>query len=94
MAFGVLDNIKRSNIQYTKFHGNNKFFSSLNLTFVHCLLLVVLVRQDINLDIFHDENMLNKNEQCRQATINLKTQEILVHITIHAIFKCMIQVKD
>ncbi len=70
-------NTKRSNIQYNKFHGNNKFLKTLNPTFFHHLLIVVLIGQDINLDIFYDENTLNKNKQCKQVAINLKAQAIL-----------------
>jgi hypothetical protein len=70
--------------------GTTSFFFTLNLAFVHCLLIVVLVEQDINLDIFYDDNMLNKNEQCKQATISFKAQEIFVHIIVNVILKCMI----
>jgi hypothetical protein len=45
------------------------FFFTLNLTFVHHPLLVVLNGQNINLDLFYDRNTLTKNEQCKYAMI-------------------------
>ncbi len=63
------------------------FFFTLNLAFVHYHLIVIFVGQDINHDIFYDENVWNKNEQCRQATINFKPQAIFVHINVNVISK-------
>jgi hypothetical protein len=48
------------------------FFFTYILAFVYHPLIDVLIGQDINLDVFHDNNMLNKNEICKQATVNLK----------------------
>jgi len=42
------------------------------LAFIYHPLIDVLIGQDINLDMFHDNNMLNKIEICKQATINPK----------------------
>jgi hypothetical protein len=38
--------------------------------------------------------MLEKNEQCNQATINPKTQAIVLHTFINVVFKYILQVKD
>ncbi len=37
--------------------------------------------------------MLDKNERCKQATVNPKAQAIFVHIFVYFIFKYMLQVK-
>jgi len=68
------------------------FFFTLNLAFVDCPLINVLIGQDINLDMFYDNNMLNKNVKCKQATINPKVHAIFVHTIVNVIFKYMIQV--
>ncbi len=54
------------------FIGTPILFFILNLTFVHCPLLVVLSGQNINLDLFYDKNMLTKNERCKYVAINPK----------------------
>jgi hypothetical protein len=55
------------------FMGTPSLFFTLNLAFVHHLLIVVLIGKNINLDLFYDNNMLDKNEQCKQAIVNLKS---------------------
>jgi hypothetical protein len=42
--------------------------------------------------MFYDNNMLNKNVKCKQATINPKVHAIFVHTIVNVIFKYMIQV--
>jgi hypothetical protein len=69
-------------------------FFTLNLTFVHHLLTVILIGQTIDLDLFYDTNVFLKNERCKQATINSKTHAIFVHTFINVVFKYMLQVKD
>jgi hypothetical protein len=44
------------------FMGTPSLFFTLNLAFVHHPLIVVLIRQKINVGLFYDDNMLNKNE--------------------------------
>ncbi len=69
------------------FMGTPSLFFTLNLAFVHHQLIVVLIRQKINVGLFYDDNMLNKNEQCRQTTINPKVQAIFVHTLVNVILK-------
>jgi len=42
------------------FMGMLSFFFTLNFTFVHHLLLVVLNGQNVNLDLFYDKKYINK----------------------------------
>jgi hypothetical protein len=44
------------------FMGMPSLFFIFNPTFVHHPLLTILSRQNINLDLFYDKNMLTKNE--------------------------------
>ncbi len=76
------------------FMGTPSLFFTLSPAFVHHPLNVVLIGQNINLDLFYDSNMLDKNERCKQATINPKAQAIFVHILVNVIFKYMLQVKN
>jgi hypothetical protein len=69
------------------------FFFILNPTFIHHPLLIVLNGQEINVNLFYDTNMLIKNEQCKEATMNPKAQGIFVHTIIHVIFKYILQMK-
>jgi hypothetical protein len=73
--------------------GTPSLFFTLSLALVHHPLIVVLIGKNINLDLFYDNSMLDKNERCKQATINPKAQAIFVHILVNVIFKCMLQVK-
>jgi hypothetical protein len=76
------------------FMGMPSFFFTLNLTFIHHPLLLVLSGKNINLDLFYEKNMLRKNERCKYATINPKARAIFVHIIVNVIFKYMLQVKN
>jgi hypothetical protein len=76
------------------FMGAPCLFSTLNPTFVRHPLTVILIGQNIYLDLFYDTNMLKKNEQCKQTTINPKAQAIFVHTLINVVLKYMLQVKD
>jgi hypothetical protein len=69
-------------------------FFTLNPTFVHHFLTIILIGQNIDLDLFYDTNMFFKNEWCKQATINSKSHAIFVHTLINVIFKYMLEVKD
>jgi hypothetical protein len=66
----------------------------LNPTFVHHPLIVILIGQNIELYLFYNTNMLEKNKRCKQPTINRKVQAIFVNILVTDIFKYMLQVKD
>ncbi len=93
MAFESSRTSQRNQIfNMINFMGTPSFFFTLNPAFFHHLLIVVLIGQKINVDLFYDDNMLNKNEQCRQTTINPKAQAIFVHILVNVIFKYMLQV--
>jgi hypothetical protein len=72
------------------FMGASSLFFTLNPTFVHHPLTVILVGQNIYLDLFYDTNMLEKNERCKQTTINPKAQAIFVHTIINVVFKYML----
>jgi hypothetical protein len=74
--------------------GTSSLFFTLNPAFVHHPLIVVLIGQSIDLDLFYDTNMLEKNEKCKQVAINPKVQAIFVHTLINVLFKYMLQVKD
>jgi hypothetical protein len=54
------------------FMGTPSLIFTLNPTFVHHPLLVVLSGQNINLDLVYDKNMLTKNERCKYVAINPK----------------------
>jgi hypothetical protein len=95
MAFGSSHTSQRNQIFIMiYFMGTPIFFFTLNPTILHHLLIVVLIGQNINVDLFYDDNMLNKNERCRQTTINPKAQAIFVHTVVNVIFKYMLQVKN
>jgi len=48
----------------------------------------------MNLDLFHDKNILTRNERCKYVAINPKVQAIFVHTILNPIFKYMLQVKN
>jgi hypothetical protein len=70
--------------------GTQSLFFTLNPTFVHHPLTIILIGQNIDLDLFYDTNMFLKNEWCKQATINPKAQAIFVHTLINVVFKYML----
>jgi len=74
--------------------GISSLFFTLNPRFVHHPLIVILIGQNIELDLFYNTNMLKNNKQCKQPTINPKVQAIFVHTLVTNIFKYMLQVKD
>jgi hypothetical protein len=56
-----------------------RLFFTLNPTFVHHPLIVLLNGQNFSLDLFYDTKMLTKNEKNKQITMNMKAQIIFVH---------------
>jgi hypothetical protein len=58
----VVTHHKEIKIQYDKFHGNIKFIFYFKICIFHHPLIVVLIGENINLDMFFDNNMLNKYE--------------------------------
>ncbi len=67
---------------------------TLNLTFVHHLLVVLLNGQNINLDLFYDTKILTKIKESKQIAMNMKAHAIFVDTLVDAIFTYMLQVKD
>jgi hypothetical protein len=91
MAYGSSRTTQRNIIfNMINYIGIPSLFFTLNLAFVHCPLIDVLIGQDINLDVSYDNNILNKNERCKQTIINPKAQAIFVHTIVNVIFKYMI----
>ncbi len=62
-----------------------RLFFTLNPTFFHHPLLVILNGQNINLDLFYYTKMLTKNEKSKHIAMNLKAHAIFVHILVDAI---------
>ncbi len=88
MAFGNSCTSQRDQIfNMINFMGTPSLFFILNPAFVHRPLIIVLIRQKINVGLFYDDNMLNKNERCKQVAINPKVQTIFVHILVNVILK-------
>jgi hypothetical protein len=54
--------------QYDKLHRNAKFVFQINPTFVYHPLWIIISGQKINLNLFHDTNMLTKNEWCKDKS--------------------------
>jgi hypothetical protein len=64
MAFGNNCTLEIDQIfNMINFMGPPSLFFTLNPAFVHHQLIVVLIRQQINVGLFYDDNMLNKNER-------------------------------
>jgi hypothetical protein len=55
--------------------GISSLFFTLNFVFFHHPLIFVSIGQDIDLDMFYDNNMLNKYEWCKWAIINPKVKQ-------------------
>ncbi len=67
MAFGSSRTMQRDQIfSMINFIGTLSLFFTLNLTFVHHPLVVLLSGQNINLDLFYDKKMVTKNERRKQ----------------------------
>jgi hypothetical protein len=87
MAFGSNRASQRDQIfNMIHFMGISSFFFILNHAFIHHPLIVVLIGQNIDFDLFYDTNMLEKNEQFKQIAINSKVQAIFVHTLINVVF--------
>ncbi len=71
-----------------------RLFFTLNPTFFHHPLVVILNGKNINLGLFYDTKMLTKNEKSKQLAMNLKAHAIFVHTLVDATFTYMLQVKD
>ncbi len=71
-----------------------RLFFTLNPTFFHHPLVVILNGKNINLDLFCDTKMLTKNEKNKQIAMNMKAHAIFVHILVYAISTYMLQVTD
>jgi hypothetical protein len=93
MASGSSCTTQRDKIfSMVNFMGTPSLFFTLNLAFVHHPFILFLI-DNINLDLFYGNKMLDKNERCKQATMNPKAQAIFVHIFVNVNFKYMLQVK-
>ncbi len=91
MAFGSSCASQKDQIfSLINFMGRPSLFFTLNIAFVHHPLIIILMEQNIDLDLFYNTNMLEKNKQCKQVAINPKAQAIFVHTFVNVIFKYML----
>jgi hypothetical protein len=66
--------------------GTPTLYFTLNIAYVHHPLVILLSGKNINLVFFLNENLPNRHERCKLATMNPKAQDIFAHIVVDATF--------